>query len=449
MGKMGSVLLVHSERDVIYALECLLEPHIEKIDSVNSPCQLTGFLKNHQYDVVILSLDFDSENKKSDIGLKVLHHVLKINAKANVLFYTAQGCIESTVQAIKAGAKDVVKVPWVNEQLVQKVLSYIRPTTKEYKVKSPHYKKEEKKIKFVYRSSSMREVVRTIDKIAPSDANVLILGENGTGKELIAEAVHSASLRQKNLLLSVDMGALSESLFENELFGHTKGAYTDAKTTCPGRFEMAKGGTVFLDEIGNLNLACQSKLLTVLEKREVTRIGETIARPIDVRLVCATNKSIYKMVKDDEFRQDLLYRINTVEIILPPLRERREDIPLLISHFMSLYCNYYRKPLMKIDKSTVQCLMDYEWPGNVRELQHAIEKGVIMADNNRLAKQDLCHQSNDHGSDLSFKSYNLEEIERQVINKVLNDMEGNLTHSAEVLGITRTALYRRVRKYGL
>ncbi|MCU4176783.1 sigma-54-dependent transcriptional regulator [Carboxylicivirga sp. N1Y90] len=446
MGRMGSVLAVDANKDVVYALKSLLEVHVKRFDSVNSPCQVTKFLKSHEYDVVILALDIETESKQKDAGFKVLHHILKHNENANVLFYTPHGRIEDTVNAIKSGAKDVIKTPWENERLVQKVLSYLK------KEESPPIKKKPSNgdIKFIYRSPCMQEIVRTINKVAPSDANVLVLGENGTGKELVADALHKVSSRKKNLLLSVDMGSLSESLFENELFGHSKGAYTDAKAACPGRFEMAHGGTVFLDEIGNLNLSCQSKLLTVIEKREITRIGESKPRPIDVRLVCATNKSIYQMVKDDEFRQDLLYRINTVEIVLPPLRERKEDIPLLVSHFITLYCSHYRKPPMKVDKSALRCMMDYAWPGNVRELQHAVEKGVIMADNNLLSKKDLCHHNGDsYGDDVYFDTYNLEEIERHVINKVLQTQEGNLTHSAEALGITRTALYRRIRKYGL
>ncbi|HEX9973502.1 MAG TPA: sigma-54 dependent transcriptional regulator, partial [bacterium] len=303
---------------------------------------------------------------------------------------------------------------------------------------------------FIGISPAMLNVFSIIEKVAKTEANVLILGENGTGKELVARELHRQSLRANEVFITVDMGAITNTLFESELFGHTKGAFTDAKEDRAGRFEIASGGTLFLDEIGNLPLPLQAKLLTVLQNREVTRLGSNKLRPIDIRLICATNRPIYEMVEKKEFRQDLLYRINTVEIPLPPLRERQEDMPLLVDHFLQIYCKKYRVPLKRINVATVRKLQKYHWPGNVRELQHAIERAIIMTDSTVLNPTDIFlpdREIKEQG--IIFENYNLEEAEKMLIRKAISKYGGNLSKAAKELGLTRTSLYRRLEKYGL
>ena len=303
---------------------------------------------------------------------------------------------------------------------------------------------------FIGTSPGMQRVFNTIKKVAETDANVLILGENGTGKELVARALHRYSLRKDGVFISVDLGALSETLFESELFGHVKGAFTDAKADRPGRFELASGGTVFLDEIGNLSLPMQAKLLTVLERREVTRVGANKPRPIDVRLISATNMPLKQMAAEDQFRQDLIYRINTVEIEIPPLRERPEDIPLLADHFLNIFARKYNKKINKLNNQVIKKFNSYPWPGNVREFQHVIERAVIMSDSSNLKSDNFQLSSHSQTADaFEFDSYNLEEIEQKVIEKVMKMHRGNVSKAASDLGLTRTSLYRRMEKYGL
>jgi len=297
---------------------------------------------------------------------------------------------------------------------------------------------------------AIQQIFMIIQKVAKTDANVLILGENGTGKELVARELHRQSHRANEVFISVDMGAITETLFESELFGHVKGAFTDAREDRAGRFEIASGGTLFLDEIGNLSLALQAKLLTVLQNREVIRLGSNKPRPIDIRLICATNMPIREMVAQKNFRQDLLYRINTVEIQLPPLRERQEDFPLLIEHFLTIYSKKYHKPLRRVSAATLKKLKNYHWPGNVRELQHAIERAIIMSDTQTLQPADFFFTSPETKDDgLVFEDYNLEEVEKVIIRKALSKYGGNISHVAKELGLTRTSLYRRLEKYGL
>ncbi|MCK4759405.1 MAG: sigma-54-dependent Fis family transcriptional regulator, partial [Candidatus Aminicenantes bacterium] len=303
---------------------------------------------------------------------------------------------------------------------------------------------------FIGQSPAMEEVFLTIQKVAGTDANVLILGDNGTGKELIARELHRQSLRSDEVFISVDMGAVSETLFESELFGHVKGAFTDAKEDRAGRFEIASGGTLFLDEICNLPLTLQAKLLTVLENRKVIRLGSNKHIPIDVRLICATNMPIHEMIAENKFRQDLLYRVNTVEIRMPPLKDRPEDIPLLVGHFLKVYCKKYNKSLKRVNPATLKRLEKYSWPGNVRELQHAIERAVIMSDSTVLQPSDFFFPSVESKEDsLIFEDYNLEEIEKLIIRKALSKHGGNISHAAKELGLSRTSLYRRFEKYGL
>jgi transcriptional regulator with PAS, ATPase and Fis domain len=299
-------------------------------------------------------------------------------------------------------------------------------------------------------SPAIQKVFATIEKVASTDADILILGENGTGKELVARALHRQSPRAGEVFISVDMGAIAETLFESELFGHMKGAYTDAKENRPGRFELADGGTLFLDEIGNLSLAMQAKLLSVLEARKVIRLGSNKPRDIDIRLICATNMPIYEMVAKNDFRQDLLYRINTVEVNLPPLRERREDIPLLVDHFMAIFSKKYKKNITGVSAPAFKKLERYHWPGNIRELIHTLERAVILTESKMLQPADFLFPDTEKEAEgVVFENFNLEEVEKTVIRKTLKKHQGNISHAAKELGLTRTSLYRRMEKYGL
>jgi DNA-binding NtrC family response regulator len=298
-------------------------------------------------------------------------------------------------------------------------------------------------------SPAISEVYKLIEKVAPTDADVLILGENGTGKELVARALHKHSLRSKEVFISVDLGAISETLFESELFGHVKGAFTDAKEDKPGRFELASGGTIFLDEIGNLSLPLQAKLLTVLQSRKVRRVGSSQEKKLDIRLICATNMPLYDMVQENTFRQDLLYRINTVEIRVPALRERGEDLPLLVNHFMQVYTKKYKKPPLRIEHAVLNKLKKYNWPGNIRELQHAVERAVILTDNSVISSAELFLSRQQVPEKPAGRTLSLEEVERRYLVELIEKNEGNISRVAKELGMTRPALYRRINKYGL
>jgi DNA-binding NtrC family response regulator len=361
------------------------------------------------------------------------------------------------VRAIKEGATDFVLKPWQNEKLLATLSAALNLRQSRMEVDNLRLRQRQLTADldqpfhdFVGTCPAMQQVFATIEKVAKTEANVLILGENGTGKELVARALHRQSLRGNEVFISVDMGALTETLFESELFGHVKGAFTDAKEDRAGRFEVASGGTLFLDEIGNLTLPLQVKLLTVLENRQVTRLGSNKPRPVDIRLICATNRPIHEMATQEKFRQDLLYRMNTVEIHLPPLRERLEDIPLLVDHFLGIYGKKYQKPPKRVGSATLKKLKKYDWPGNVRELQHAIERAVIMSDSQMLGPSDFFFSvpaAKEEG--LVFEDYNLEQVEKAVIRRTLSKHDGNISRAAKELGLTRTSLYRRLEKYGL
>ena len=361
------------------------------------------------------------------------------------------------VRAMKEGATDFILKPWQNEKLLATLSAAMN--LRQSRTEVDHLRSREKQLSadldqrfrdFIGRCPAMERVFSAIQKVAGTDANVLILGENGTGKELAARSLHRQSLRASEVFISVDMGALTETLFESELFGHVRGAFTDAREDRAGRFEIASGGTLFLDEIGNLSLPLQAKLLTVLENRQVTRLGSHKPRSIDVRLICATNMPIHEMVTQKRFRQDLLYRINTVEIQLPPLRERTEDIPFLVDHFLEIYSKKYHKPHLRITPATLRKFQKYHWPGNIRELRHAIERAVIMSDSHLLQPSDFLLKAPDVEKEgFVFDSYDLEEVEKVVIRRTLSKYGGNVSRAAEELGLTRTSLYRRLEKYGL
>ncbi len=455
--KIGKILAIDDNEDILFALKLLLKNHVELIQTETNPEKIPELLHNENYDVILLDMNFTKDAISGQEGFDWMTKIIEIEPDAVVVFITAYGDAEKAVKAIKLGATDFVLKPWQNEKLLATISSAIKLS--QSKSEATDLKKKQKEIsaiqdqpfhEFIGNSSEMQQVFSTIKKVAKTDANILILGENGTGKELVARALHRNSLRKDEVFISVDLGSIPETLFESELFGHVKGAFTDAKKDKQGRFEIASGGTLFLDEIGNLSLPMQAKLLTVLERREITRVGANKPNPIDVRLICATNNNIHQMIQDELFRQDLLYRVNTVEIQLPPLRERVSDIPLLAEHFLIIYSKKYRKKIKGISADAMKKLNQYQWPGNVRELQHALERGVIMSDSETLQTEDfLLTSRSDKLAEIDIDTYNLDEVEKNIIVKVLKQNQGNVTQAATILGLTRTSLYRRMEKYGL
>ena len=453
----GKILIVDDDEDVLQAARLFLRQYVALVDGEKDPKRILSLLKQENYDVILLDMNFTQDVTSGREGFDWLQKILDIDPSIVVILITAYGDVEMAVHAIKEGATDFVLKPWQNEKLLATVNSALH--LRYSKMEIENLKTKQKRLSadldqpfhhFIGQSSAIREVFRMIQKVTKTDANVLILGENGTGKELVARELHRRSLRTDEVFISVDMGALSETLFESELFGHVKGAFTDAKEDRAGRFEIADKGTLFLDEIGNLSLPLQSKLLFVLENREIIHVGSNKPHPIDIRLICASNMPIYEMVKKNEFRQDLLYRINTVEIHLPPLRERLEDIPLLVAHFMEIYCKKYHIPLKHIQNTTLKKLQHYHWPGNVRELHHAIERAVIMGDSSILKPADIFFSDQkSKENDIPFENYHLDSIEKWIIRKALKKHTGNVSKAADELGLTRTSLYRRMQKYDL
>jgi DNA-binding NtrC family response regulator len=455
--KIGKILAVDDNEDILFALKLLLKNHAEVITTLSNPDRILETMAKDDYDVILLDMNFTKDAISGQEGFDWLEKIIEQDKDAVVVFITAYGDAEKAVRAIKAGATDFVLKPWQNEKLLATLSSAIKLRRSRRETCDLRSKQKELSAvmdqpfsDFIGTSPEMQRVFTTIQKVAATDANVLILGENGTGKELVARALHRNSLRKEDVFISVDLGSITETLFESELFGYEKGAFTDAKKDKPGRFEVASGGSLFLDEIGNLSMPFQSKLLTVLERREVIRVGANKSKPIDVRLICATNNNIHQMVTENNFRQDLLYRVNTVEIHLPPLRERTGDIPLLANHFIKSYSRKYKKTMKGISSAAIKKLSQYSWPGNVRELQHAIERAIIMTDTDILQPDDfILSTQTGKSNDLDLATYNLDEVEKTIIQKVLKQYQGNISQAAQELGITRTSLYRRMEKYDL
>lgn len=455
---LGRILVVDDDADVLQAARLLLRKHAEHVHTEKRPEHIPALLQNDNYDVILLDMNFTRDVSSGREGFYWLDRIREINPSAVVVLITAFGDVEMAVNAIKAGATDFVLKPWQNEKLIATLTSALRLSSSRQEANA--LREQSRMLSddlgnryrdFIGKSPAMRNVFVQIDKVAGTDANVLILGENGTGKELVARALHRQSKRANEVFVSVDMGAITETLFESELFGHRKGAFTDAREDRPGRFEMASGGTLFLDEIGNLPLPLQSKLMTVLQQRQVTRVGDNRPHSVDVRLICATNEPIHERVRDGAFRQDLLYRINTVEIRLPALRERLEDIPLLVEHFLEMFARKYNQSVTGLSDGALRKLESWSWPGNVRELEHMVERAVIMTDSTTLQPEDFLFTSaHSMGADgLLFDSFNLEEVEKTVVRKALDKHAGNISKAADELGLTRASLYRRLEKYGL
>jgi len=455
--RTGKVLLIDDDEDILQAARLFLKQHVFLVHTENNPESVPSLLQNESYDVIFLDMNFARGATDGREGLLWLNKILELDPSAVVILITAYGDIDLAVKGIKDGATDFVLKPWQNEKLLATLSSAMQLRRSRREAGTLRSRQEALSSdldqpfhEFIGSSPAMEGVFSTIQKVASTETNVLILGENGTGKELVARELHRQSSRAQDVFISVDMGALSETLFESELFGHMKGAFTDAKESRPGRFEIASGGTLFLDEIGNLPLTLQAKIMRVIETRTVTRLGSNTPIDVDVRLICATNMPIYEMVAQKNFRQDLLYRINTVEIHLPPLRDRIGDIPLLVDHFLTIYSRKYNKPGKRMSPVTLKKLEKYQWPGNVRELQHAIERAVIMSDTQILQPSDFFFADPEKAEESLFLgNYNLEDAEKALIRKTLSKYGGNISHAARELGVSRSALYRRLEKYGL
>ena len=454
----GNILVIDDDEDVLQAARLLLKKRARRVHTEKDPEKLPDLLRNEEYDVILLDMNFTQDASSGEEGFHWLDRILEIDPSAVVVLITAYGDVEMAVRAIKAGATDFVQKPWRNEKLLATLSSAARLS--ESREEAARLRDGQRQLsddldhrfgEMIGRSSAMQEVFRTIEKVAGTDANVLLLGENGTGKELAARAIHRRSNRSEEVFVSVDMGAIPEGLFESELFGHVQGAFTDAKEDRAGRFEVASGGTLFLDEIGNLPLELQPKLLRTLQSRTVRRVGSNKERQIDVRLISATNRPIYEKAGEG-FRKDLLYRINTVEIEMPPLRDRTEDIPLLVEHFADQFAKKYEKKIQGVSPAVIAKMKKYHWPGNVRELEHMVERAVIMTDEHVLQPEDFFFADTRReasGDGLNFEEYDLEEVEKTVIRKALDKHDHNISHAAEELGLSRAALYRRMDKYGL
>jgi DNA-binding NtrC family response regulator len=456
--KLGKILIVDDNEDLLKAAKMFLKRHFSQVDIEKNPEAIPALMNNEDYDVILLDMNFTKDVSSGSEGYYWLEKILQFDPSAVVVLITAYGDVQMAVKAIKAGATDFVLKPWENEKLLATLFSSMRLRESRDEVENLKFKNQEinqalndRFSEIIGQSSTMQKIFQTIDRVARTDANVLLLGENGTGKELVARAIHRNSSRKNETFVGVDLGSITETLFESELFGHKKGSFTDAKEDRAGRFEIANNGTLFLDEIGNLSMQLQAKLLTVLQNRKVSRVGANKDTAIDIRLVCATNLPLYDMVKENRFRQDLLYRINTIEVEIPPLRDRLEDIPLLATHFLKHYAVKYDKTVNKISEGAMTRMHKHPWPGNIRELQHSIERAVILSNSSVLQPEDFNFTpvSAKEDGQLSLEQYNLEEVEKLLIRKVLKKYNGNITQAASELGLTRSSLYRRLEKYGL
>jgi two-component system response regulator HydG len=448
--KKATILIVDDDTDVLTAVKLLLKTEAQEVITEKNPENLNWLLQRNQVDLVLLDMNFNSAINTGNEGLYWLKKIKEWKPNVCVIMITAYGDIDLAVRSLKEGANDFVVKPWHNEKLIDTIKALLEK--KEGVKPKASIKSSNGDTAILGDSEVMQDIFYKVNKIAPTDANILLLGENGTGKDLMAKAIHERSLRADKPFVKVDVGALTDTLFESELFGHKKGAYTDAREDRTGRFEDAQGGTLFLDEIGNITLQQQAKLLTVLQNRQVTRLGTNKAIDIDIRLICATNLPLSELANENRFRKDLIYRINTVEINMPPLRRRSDDITILAKHFAKMYANKYLKPAVDFDAAALQKLKGYNYPGNVRELQYTIERAVIMADDHILRADDLIFsiletpagtkEENDDNVPLSI-------MEKNAILKVIEKHNGNITRAAKELGLTRTALYRRLSKYDI
>ena len=441
----ATILVVDDDPDVLTAARLLLGQHFERVLTTEDPGEIESLMTKSQVDAFLIDMNFALGRNTGAEGLKWLERILRLDPDAVVVLMTAFGDLNTAVQAMRDGAADFILKPWQNDKLVAtlNVATKLRRSRARVNALSVLPPSNE----LIAVSPGMQNVMKIVARVAPTDVNVLIRGENGTGKELVAQAIHRQSSRSDKVLVTVDLGAVAESLFESELFGHKKGAFTDAISDRAGRFQAADHGTLFLDEIGNLPPALQSRLLRVLESREVLPLGGDVTVPIDVRLITATNQPLEQLVSDGLFREDLLYRINTIEIELPPLRDRLEDIDALVHHFVTIYSRKYRLAEKRLGPDVMAALRSYRWPGNIRELSHAVERALILSDCDVLDAADF--QLNAATESTGPGSLNLEAGERRLVSEALERTGGNISHAAALLGITRAALYRRIEKFEL
>ncbi|MFZ0760411.1 MAG: sigma-54 dependent transcriptional regulator [Candidatus Sulfotelmatobacter sp.] len=446
------ILAADDQQDILEAIELLLKPQGYKVDVVRSPELAREALVSAAYDTVLIDLNYARDTTSGQEGLDLLSETVMLDATLPVIVMTAWGNVELAVEAMRRGARDFIQKPWENERLLSilrtqvelhRALQQAERLTAENRLLSAQGRPE-----FIAIAPSMAPVLESITRIAPSDANVLITGEHGTGKEVVARTIHALSLRASHPLVAVNTGGLAEGVFESELFGHVKGAFTDARTDRIGRFELAEGGTIFLDEIGNVPVRQQAKLLRVIESGEIERVGSSRSKRVDVRVISATNSDLQAACQAGQFREDLLFRLNTVEIHLPPLRARREDIPALAAHFLASYASRYRRQVEALDPSALQLLMQYSWPGNVRELEHTLERAVLMCRTGQIQPADL-GLGVPRPQTQNLEELSLESVETILIRKALQRFQGNVSQAAEALGLSRGALYRRMEKYGL
>lgn len=450
----GNILIVDDNQEALIALDMYLSKHYTDVHTKRNPNLIPNLINTNDFDVIILDMNFSAGISSGNEGLFWLNEIIKIDSQAAVVLITAYGDIELAVKGIKKGAHDFITKPWENEKLLATVMSAYKLRKSKLEINSLKNRQQHLSANiasqfkmFRGNSPSMFPIYETIDKVAATDANILILGENGTGKELIARDIHQKS--KQEVFITVDIASLPEALIESELFGYTKGAFTDAQKDKPGRIELAHDGTLYLDEIGNIPLSLQSKILTAMQTKEICRIGSTKSQQVDFRLISATNSSLYNMVEEGKFREDLLYRINTIQIEIPPLRERVEDIEGFANYFLGIYGKKYNKQNIKINGATINKLQKYHWPGNIRELEHITEKAVIMMEGNILRPDDFQFYSSGKPKPMKNQVFSLEENEKIIIRDTLRECNGNLSETADRLGITRATLYRKIKKYDL
>ncbi len=452
----GKLLIVDDHKQVLKALIQLLEPEFESITGISNPNQIIGNITGKTFDVILLDMNFSAGVNTGNEGIYWLNRILKSDPLAAVVMITAYSDVDLAVRAIKEGATDFVVKPWDNNKLIITLQSAFK--LRQSKIENKKLRDRQKQINkgnckqytpLIGKSQSIENVLQVIKKVAKTDANVLVIGENGTGKELIVKEIHNNSKRTDEAFISIDIGTITETLFESEMFGHIKGAFTDAKEDKTGWFETASGGTLFLDEIGNLSLTMQSKLLAAIQNRVIFKVGSKTPIPFDIRLICATNKNLEEMVSNNLFREDLYYRINTIVIEIPPLRDRGEDIVLLAEHFLKEYANKYEKFFLKFSSKTLDKLMKYNWPGNVRELRHTIEKAVILCDSDILMPEDFVISQSVQLPSPDHKPPTFAEIEKQALQIALNNNNGSVLKASQELEIARQTMYNKMQKYNL